>query len=310
MKKEDLNLTLDDFRLPDHETVTDGTGMYPLKERIRWKSYLLTLLLPAAFIHLLLFGTAYMVFRSRDLGRGAMISVCSIPPLLISSLFLLQARREDFKDLKLKYFSAYERGRRFVIGLVISLAASGGFLYFTVYHWQLFSLPIAHLLLAAALLFGNMVLIFLSYELASYIMFGILTWLVSVVSFSIFDGILKASPLRDFEYAWLIAQTLSFVLCVMFAFITNRLFVFTKKGNFWMDMLRFFGSRIVSTLIFEVGAMYVLINLMHVDNVISKFVGAFLVTIANYFLSKFFVFRGGTAEREKLEERLDERDTE
>ncbi|NLF21439.1 MAG: GtrA family protein, partial [Clostridiaceae bacterium] len=83
----------------------------------------------------------------------------------------------------------------------------------------------------------------------------------------------------------------SFVLAVLFAFFTNRLFVFSERGNFWVDMVLFFASRIVSTLVFEFGAMYVLINLLQQNRELSKFFGSFLVTIANYFISKYFVFR-------------------
>lgn len=292
MKIEDLETQPEDFAGLEHEQTTDGTGMYPLKKPIHLKTYLAGLMLPAALIHVISFWGLYSFLRHRSLEHVTFLLACSIPPLLLSSLYLLLARRDDIKRIGRRYFSRYERGRRFVIGLVISWAASGAWIYYVVERWQILSLPAGTMLLAAALLCGNVILTRMTYELASYIMFGILTWLIGVVSFTVCHELLLLSPLHSFKYNWLIAQVISFVLCVLFAFITNRVFVFSNKGNFWMDMVRFFGSRIVSTLAFEVAPMHILIDWMHVDDVIAKFVGAFLVTIANYFLSKFFVFRG------------------
>mgnify|MGYP001308170390 CR=1 FL=1 len=285
-----------------HEAEQDGTGMYPLKEKIKLLPYLLKLMLPAALIHLLSFWALYSSGKSRGTEGTALLLRSSILPFILASLYLLFMNRSAIRETGRRYFTRFERGRRFVIGCVISLAAAGAVLYYVVYLWELLSLPAAHLFLAAALIAGNLILTVLSYELASYLMFGILTWLISVGSFTALDALLNASPLKDFSYTWMIAQTGSFILAVLFAFLTNRSLVFTKKGNFLSDMLRFFGSRIFSTLFFEALPMYILINLLNVDNVISKFVGAFLVTIANYFLSKFFVFRGGTQKDEGKQE--------
>lgn len=302
MKKEHLLPEAEDLIMPGHAAELDGTGMYPMKKRINIKSFIVALLLPAALIHILSFWALYASFRRPGPDRPAAMTLVSLLPLVLSSLYLFMARRPQWSRSGMKFFTRYERGRRFVIGLVISFAAAGGFLYFVVAKWHILTLGTATMLLAFCLLCGNVILTYMPYELASYIMFGVLTWLVSVVSFSVFDGMIKLSPLSGFAYSWTISQTGSFILCVLFAFVTNRVFVFTQKGSFMADMLKFFGSRIVSTLVFEVGAMYILINLLHVDNVISKFVGAFLVTIANYFLSKFFVFRGGEALAEEKDE--------
>lgn len=298
MSKESDEFKLEAFKLPEHEERLDGTGMYPLKEPLPLKPYFLTLMLPAAFIHLLLFAVLYALTLARGTSGTPLMLVTSIPPLLLAWLFLLLRRKNDISVLGKSWFTRYERGRRFVISLVISLGASGAFLYYAVMRWQLFSLPLGHVLLAAALICGNLLLTWMPYELASYIMFGVLTWLVGVVSFTVLDGLIKLTPWGTYAYIWLIPQTISFILCVLFAYLTNRAFVFTKKGGFFSDMIRFFGSRIVSTLVFEVLPMYALINILDTDEVIAKFVGAFLVTIANYFISKFFVFRGGTLQPE------------
>lgn len=291
-KHEEVAAAMDRQGLdPDHEMAQDATGMYPLKQAIALKHYVLTLLLPAAVIHILGFGSVYGLLRSNGLGDVTLLVAASLPGLLLSSLFLLMARRDDLRRLGRSFFTRYERGRRFVIGLVISWTASVAFLFFVSYRWNLLSLWPATILLAAGLILGNTVLVWLNYELSSYIMFGVLTWLVSVVSFSIFDLLVLSSFLARFSWSWVVSQTGSFVLAVLFAFFTNRLFVFSERGNFWVDMVLFFASRIVSTLVFEFGAMYVLINLLQQNRELSKFFGSFLVTIANYFISKYFVFR-------------------
>lgn len=87
---------------------------------------------------------------------------------------------------------------------------------------------------------------------------------------------------------------------VLFAYITNKLFVFESKSWEWKKALReglsFFGSR-VFTGIFDVFLPGILIRiglaqtLFGVKGFLAKIIASVLVIVLNYILSKLFVFR-------------------
>ncbi len=273
-----------------HQSEMDGTGMYPLIEPISLKTYFLTTLLPAAVIQALSFLLLEAFLKNRGLSDLQMVLGAGLPSLLLATLYVILTRRDDIKKLGTAFFTRYELGRRMVIGIVISWGASFAFVYFAYYRWQLAGLTTVMLLLVAALVVGNLIIAWISYELASYILFGVLTWLVSVISFSLTDRLVLASPIGPWTWSWLISKTVSFILAVLFAFVTNRMLVFTVKGEFWRDLVSFFSGRILTTLVFEYGTLFVMVNLLSLDRELANFVGSFLVTIANYFVSKYLIF--------------------
>ncbi len=122
-------------------------------------------------------------------------------------------------------------------------------------------------------------------ELLLYLFFGVLTTAVSWGSFYLF-----CYPLGWNE---LVANILSWVAAVTFAFFTNRAWVFsasrTARG-FFSEMLLFFGARL-SSLAFEELILYIFVTRLALDAMTIKIVGNIFVLILNYFLSKFLVFR-------------------
>jgi len=160
-------------------------------------------------------------------------------------------------------------------------------------------------------------------EIFLYLVFGVLTTAVNLLSFYIFDRIfhgqsviiLKLNILDD------INNTVAWILAVLFAFVTNRTIVFRSKGPFMKEMLSFFASRVVTLIIFEIGT-YELFNLLlrigfSIDRESTAFVigtfdcrykyivkffnSVFFVVIGNYVLSKLFVFRGAKTPEKKAD---------
>ena len=90
------------------------------------------------------------------------------------------------------------------------------------------------------------------------------------------------------------SNAIAWVLCVLFAFITNKLFVFESKGKSnkenTREIVSFFIFRIIS-LLFDMGVMYLLLDLLFVNEVISKIVSNVVVIILNYLFSKMFIFK-------------------
>lgn len=122
-------------------------------------------------------------------------------------------------------------------------------------------------------------------EALLYLFFGGCTTLVNIISFMIF---------RKFHIEKYISNGLAWFLSVLFAFITNKLFVFESKGKKTSESLRegisFFGFRVFS-LLFDMGIIYVLIDLLSVNELFSKIVSNIFVIIINYVFSKLFVFK-------------------
>ena len=122
-------------------------------------------------------------------------------------------------------------------------------------------------------------------EALLYLVFGGLTTLVNIVAFFI---------LRQFKIEVYVSNAIAWFLSVLFAFITNKLFVFESKGKSKKENIRecvsFFGFRVLS-LIFDMGAMYLLLQVLNINELISKIISNVLVIILNYIFSKLFIFK-------------------
>ena len=94
---------------------------------------------------------------------------------------------------------------------------------------------------------------------------------------------------------------------MLFAFITNKLFVFEssslKAGTVLKELTSFIGARILSFLIFEELIFMLLINI-GVHHLIAKLSIAVFVVIFNYVASKLVIFRKKN-EIKKTEEQED-----
>jgi putative flippase GtrA len=119
-------------------------------------------------------------------------------------------------------------------------------------------------------------------EVLLYLFFGALT---TLISWGVFY--LCHYPLAMDE---LIANILSWVAAVLFAFLTNRAWVFSdKQGRFFPAMGRFFASRL-TTLGIEELIIFVFVTQLSFEAMAVKMIGNIVVLILNYILSKCFVF--------------------
>lgn len=125
-------------------------------------------------------------------------------------------------------------------------------------------------------------------EIINYLIVGGLTTLVSMVVFygstwTFLDGN-DAIELQ-------VANVLSWVCAVIFSYFANRIFVFeSKEKNILKEFIAFVSSRVV-TLLLDMGTMFVLATLLHINYNISKLVAMVLVTVGNYVIGKFVVFK-------------------
>lgn len=124
-------------------------------------------------------------------------------------------------------------------------------------------------------------------ELIVYIIVGVLTTIVSWAVYAVCTIIMDiTNPLL-----MQIAVLLRWVAGVIFAYFTNRAYVFhSKNPNMLKEALSFASSRVV-TLFLDMFIMWLLPSVFHMNDWIATFISAVLVTITNYVFSKFIVFR-------------------
>ena len=125
-------------------------------------------------------------------------------------------------------------------------------------------------------------------EMINYLIVGGLTTVVSLGTYY-FCVYTFLNPNNAFHLQ--IANIISWISCVTFAYFTNRIFVFkSKRTDKLKEAISFYGSRI-ATLLLEMGIMFVFVTILHFNDKIIKLVAQVVITILNYVLSKLLIFR-------------------
>ena len=134
---------------------------------------------------------------------------------------------------------------------------------------------------------GNLKSFLLKYKfIILYGIFGVLTTLINIVSYSLFYSVLDVSNVISNIIAW--------ILSVLFAFITNKLWVFESKSfefKLFMAELGNFTLCRLATGVLDLGIMFVGVDLLKGPAIILKIVSNVIVIILNYVMSKVFVFK-------------------
>ena len=137
-------------------------------------------------------------------------------------------------------------------------------------------------------------------ELIVYFVFGLCTTVVNLITFKIFNLILG-------DEKYLVSNVFAWFFSVVFAYTTNKIFVFKSKDwgmkTLFKEVISFFSSR-VFTFVIEESGLYFLVDIMNLKDVqldvfvvtvsgemISKLIVGVLVVIINYIFSKMFIFK-------------------
>ena len=124
-------------------------------------------------------------------------------------------------------------------------------------------------------------------EIINYLIFGVLTTIVSlsVYYISVFTFL---NP--DNAMQLQIANILSWIAGVTFAYVTNRKYVFeSKEKNKIQEASKFVLARVI-TLAMDMLVMWLGVTVLHGNDKIMKLVSQVIITISNYVFSKIFVF--------------------
>ena len=126
-------------------------------------------------------------------------------------------------------------------------------------------------------------------EIILYLIFGVLTTVVSLLTYYLCT-ITFLNPNNAVEIQ--IANIISWIACVTFAFFTNRKYVFDSKGNIKKEAVKFYISRL-SALLIDVVMIFVFVSVLKINDKIIKLVNQVIIIIFNYIASKLFVFKKG-----------------
>lgn len=124
-------------------------------------------------------------------------------------------------------------------------------------------------------------------DVVRYIFFGGCTTLVNLVSFFLFRKL--GIPLNP-------ANIASIILAILFAYVVNSKYVFQDKcenlkAHIW-PFCKFISARLVSMVV-EVGGVWLLVEILRMNEMAGKLLTQVIVLVMNYIFSKFFVFTTG-----------------
>ena len=123
-------------------------------------------------------------------------------------------------------------------------------------------------------------------QVMRYLIFGVLTTIINIISYTICFYALKINNLISNVIAWIIA--------VIFAYVTNRKYVFDSKANTNKDIIkeiaRFFASRLI-TLGVDEFIMYITVDNWGWNALVMKILSNIIVIILNFVFSKLIVFK-------------------
>ncbi len=119
-----------------------------------------------------------------------------------------------------------------------------------------------------------------------YAIFGVLTTLINLASYYVLYNVLNWGNMPSTALAWLLA--------VIFAFATNKKWVFDSQSMEWKVLLyelaSFFACRI-ATGVFDMAVMYVAVDVMAWNEMLWKLLSNVIVIILNYVASKLVIFK-------------------
>lgn len=160
-------------------------------------------------------------------------------------------------------------------------------------------------------------------EIFWYVVFGVLTTLVNMIVFALLDKLFDVKwPVSlfgiSFDMYVLFINIIAWIAAIVFAYVTNKLFVFHTKGNVMKEFINLVVARLFTLFAFEIGLFSLGIMIMEntfnmpqddlwfsifsfkfTNKYIIKFAIAFFVVVANYIFSKLFIFKKDKKEPDK-----------
>ena len=123
-------------------------------------------------------------------------------------------------------------------------------------------------------------------EIITYLFFGFVT---TVVNYGMF-----ALLVRVFHMDVVPANIISWIVAVVVAFVTNKLWVFESKARDAKTIAREFGEFVAGRLItlgLETLLLWIFVDKLGMNDLVMKIITSIIVVIVNYIFSKIIIFR-------------------
>lgn len=118
-----------------------------------------------------------------------------------------------------------------------------------------------------------------------YIIFGVATTLVNFIAYFL---------LININVPYLISNAIAICISIIFAYFTNKFFVFKSNvksvKGILKEFLYFISCRTISSIC-DMVCMFVLVGILHSNGYIAKIITGVIVIILNYVFSKFIIFK-------------------
>ena len=121
-------------------------------------------------------------------------------------------------------------------------------------------------------------------EVINYLIFGFLSFVVSMATYY----------LARICFDYVISNIISWIIAVIFSYVTNKLFVFESKIEGKRKLVKEFVTFILSrifTLVLETLILYMMVDLMNMNDRMVKVIAQIIVILMNYILSKLIIFK-------------------
>ena len=123
-------------------------------------------------------------------------------------------------------------------------------------------------------------------DVIPYLFFGVCTTLVNMAAYWVAAYPLGLSVAASTVITW--------ILAVLFAYVTNRRWVFHSSARtaneIAREMLSFFSCRLATFLV-DLGCMFLFVDVLHWNDILIKALDNVLVVVLNYVASKLLIFR-------------------
>lgn len=123
-------------------------------------------------------------------------------------------------------------------------------------------------------------------EVILYLVFGGLTTLTNIGAYALFA--------RVFHMNLMAANGLALALSILFAYVTNKLFVFESKTDSWGAVLQEFASFMacrLATAVLDMFLMYITVSVAGLYDLLMKAIVNIIVIVLNFVFSKLIIFK-------------------
>lgn len=126
----------------------------------------------------------------------------------------------------------------------------------------------------------------------AYLIFGVLT---TVIDYAISNALFYGAHMHSVP-----SQGIGWAAAVLFAFVTNKWWVFKSHTlipkEVWKEFVSFVLCR-VATFLFNLAAIFIMVDILDMEFFICKLLISVVVVVLNYIFSKILIFAGKKEEK-------------